>query len=61
MKTSQIRKLMQDYPTIQDLQKLSKKRLPNFAYSYLETGTGDEKGVSRNLERMADITLIPRL
>jgi L-lactate dehydrogenase (cytochrome) len=52
--------LEQRYPTVWDLQKKARKRLPHFSYAYLETGTGDEQGLIRNQERMASVTLIPR-
>jgi L-lactate dehydrogenase (cytochrome) len=60
MTSSQFIKLEQDYPTVRDLKKLAQKRLPRFSHAYLETGTGDEQVLSRNQERMANVTLIPR-
>jgi L-lactate dehydrogenase (cytochrome) len=51
--------LMQRYPAIEDLRQKALKRMPHIAREYLESGTGDEQGVSRNLERMAAITLVP--
>lgn len=53
-------KYMARYPSISDLQKRAKKRLPHVAWEYLDCGTGDEQAVSRNLEKMADVTLIPK-
>jgi len=53
--------LEQRYPTVWDLQKKARKRLPHFSCAYLETGTGDEQGLIRNRERMANVTLIPRV
>ncbi|MEM7539127.1 MAG: alpha-hydroxy acid oxidase [Chloroflexota bacterium] len=49
------------YPTVDDLQARAKKRLPHVSHAYLETGTGDERAVARNLERMAEVTLVPKL
>ena len=51
--------LEQRYPTIWDLRRKARKRLPHFSCAYLETGTGDEQGLIRNRERMV-VTLIPR-
>jgi L-lactate dehydrogenase (cytochrome) len=53
--------LEQRYPMVWDLQRKARKRLPHFSYAYLETGTGDEQGLIRNQERMANVTLIPRV
>ncbi|MBN1833226.1 MAG: alpha-hydroxy-acid oxidizing protein [Deltaproteobacteria bacterium] len=53
--------LEQRYPTVWDLQRKARKRLPHFSWAYLETGTGDEQGLIRNQERMANVTLIPRI
>lgn len=61
MQTSENPAVIQKYPAIADLKKLSEKRLPRFAYSYLETGTGDESALSRNIDQMKKITMIPRV
>ncbi len=60
MNPSLLKKLNQRYPTVGDMQKKAWKRLPSFSCAYLETGTGDEKCLVRNKERMANVTLIPR-
>ena len=52
---------MQHYPAISDLQKKALRRIPHIAREYLESGTGDERAVPRNLERKAAVTLVPRL
>jgi len=54
-------KRMQRFPSIIDLQKRAKKRIPHVAWEYLDCGTGDERAVSRNLEKMAEVTLVPKL
>ncbi|MBM3277515.1 MAG: alpha-hydroxy-acid oxidizing protein [Candidatus Handelsmanbacteria bacterium] len=51
---------MQHYPTVADLRRRAQGRIPHVAWEYLETGTGDERGVSRNLEKMSEVTLLPR-
>ncbi len=50
---------LQRYPAVSDLQRLTRKRLPLIAWEYLDCGTGDERAVARNLERMAEVTLAP--
>ena len=61
MREKRLAELMQRYPAISDLQQKALKRIPHLAREYLESGTGDEVAVARNLERMAAVTLIPRL
>jgi len=38
------------YPSVQDLKKKAKKRMPKFAFDYLEGGCNDELNVWRNEE-----------
>jgi len=49
------------YPAISDLRQRAKKRLPHVAWEYLEGGTGEDQALTRNLQRLADITLVPQL
>lgn len=51
---------MDAYPGINDLQAKARKRIPWVSWQYLETGTGLEQAVNRNLEAMQKITLTPR-
>ena len=53
--------LMDRYPAIGDLQQRALKRMPHVAREYLESGTTDERAVARNIERMAAVTLVPKL
>lgn len=52
---------MDRFPGIDDLQRRAKRRIPHFAWEYLDSGTGDERAVRNNLDRMADIELSPQL
>lgn len=52
--------LLQRYPSVSDLRKLARKRIPHIAWEYLDCGTGDEHGIDRNLQRMSEVTLVPR-
>jgi len=48
------------FPAISDLARHAKKRMPAFAWEYVDSGTGEEAAVSRNLKAMARYTLVPR-
>ena len=53
--------LMNSWPAISDLAKRAHKRIPSFAWDYLESGTGAEKALDRNLEALERITFRPQL
>ena len=59
MTEKRFKRRLQRYPAVSDLQRLTRKRLPHIAWEYLDCGTGDERAVARNLERMAEVTLAP--
>ena len=48
------------YPHIHDLRDLAKKRIPHFAWEYLDSGTGLEFALERNTAALQDIKLMPR-
>ena len=52
--------LLNKYPAISDLAAKAKSRMPNVSWAYLETGTGEEHQLRRNIEAFKDITLTPR-
>lgn len=52
--------LMNTYPGIWDLEKKAQKRIPFVAWEYLQSGTGYEKALERNRDRLNAITLLPR-
>ena len=52
--------LLQQYPSVSDLRELARKRLPHISWEYLDCGTGDEHGIDRNLQRLSEVTLVPR-
>ena len=60
MKEAHLARLMQLYPSTSDLRKRARRRIPHVAWEYLDSGTGDERAVRRNAERMAEVTLVPR-
>ena len=53
-------KWMNQYPTIDDLRHLAKKRIPEVAYAYLETGTSHERLLQRNIDDLQKIHITPR-
>lgn len=53
-------KLYPKYPSVNDLKVKAKKRIPNVAWEYLETGTGDELTIDKNRSALDKINLYPR-
>ena len=51
---------MDTYPAISDLQKKARKRIPNVAWQYLDTGTGKDQTMQRNREALDKMTFLPR-
>lgn len=56
-----INNYLDKYPAISDLAKRAKKRIPNVAWQYLETGTGDEYALQRNLNAFRDVIINPQM
>ena len=48
------------YPTIYDLRRGAKWRLPHFAYEYGDGGAGDDTGIRHNWSALDAIEMIPR-
>jgi len=48
------------YPGVIDLKHKAKKRIPNFAYDYVNGGIDEEVGKQRNRQAFHDIELTPR-
>jgi L-lactate dehydrogenase (cytochrome) len=54
-------KLKRRYPTIDDLRKRAKKRVPSFGFDYVEGGAGEnELNVARNRASLDAIQIVPR-
>ena len=51
--------MLEKYPAITDLEKKAKSRIPEVAWAYLSSGTGDELAVSRNREAFNQIQYNP--
>ena len=52
---------MMRYPRLLDLEPAARRRIPNFVFAYLESGTGRESACEHNRRRYEAITLTPRL
>lgn len=48
-----------NYPSISDLKKKAKKRMPRFAFDYLEGGCNEEVNLQRNKKDFHDVLLKP--
>jgi len=51
---------MHRYPMVTDLEIRARRRIPDFAWAYLASGTGDEGCVQRNLDDLQSVQLSPR-
>jgi len=50
----------EDYHTVESLRKICKRKIPNVAFSYLESGTDKEILLKKNTEQFDSISFIPR-
>ena len=48
------------YPSVSDLRKRSRSKIPKFAFEYLEGGCNDDVNLKKNTQRIRDIELKPR-
>lgn len=47
------------YPSVADLKKKAKKRMPRFAFEYLEGGCNEDVNLARNKSELQDVQLMP--
>ena len=47
------------YPSVEDLRKLAKKRIPKFAFEYLDGGCNEDVNIKKNTEGIRKIELKP--
>jgi L-lactate dehydrogenase (cytochrome) len=52
--------LMRRYPSVADLAQRAQRRIPHFAWEYLDSGTGADDCVRRNRAALAAVTLTPQ-
>ena len=48
------------YPSVEDLRAKAKKRIPGFAFEYLDGGCNEDVSIKRNTSEIRDIQLQPR-
>ncbi len=48
------------YPSVPDLKKKAKKRIPKFAFDYLEGGCNDDINLAKNKTDLQDVQLMPQ-
>lgn len=58
--TSAAARLKQRMPTLDYLEQAARRRIPRFAFDFLEGGTGADVGVKRNRAALDAVELIPR-
>jgi len=51
---------IEHYPAIEDLRQIAKRRMPHFAWEYLDSGTGLECAVNRNREELDRVIITPK-
>ena len=51
---------MNRYPSVADLERRARARIPHFAWEYLDSGTGNDDCVKRNREAFSAITMTPQ-
>ncbi|MBV2360453.1 alpha-hydroxy-acid oxidizing protein [Thalassococcus sp. CAU 1522] len=47
------------YPAVSDLRARARRRIPHFAFEYLDSGTGTELQVARNRQALDDVLFLP--
>ncbi len=52
--------LMRQFPTALDLRARARKRMPNFAFEYMDGGAGADGGIKRNWDALDAVELVPR-
>ena len=52
--------LMNRFPSIAYLRRCARRRIPHFAWEYIDSGTGADECVRRNREALSAVTLIPQ-
>ncbi|NQV55863.1 MAG: alpha-hydroxy-acid oxidizing protein [Rhodospirillales bacterium] len=52
--------LKRRFPTALDLRRRARRRLPNFAFEYIDGGAGADSGINRNWAALDAVEMIPR-
>ncbi len=48
------------YPSVDDLREKAKKRIPKFAFEYLDGGCNEDVNLHKNTKEIRDVELVPR-
>lgn len=52
--------LLRRFPTAFDLRERARKRMPRFAFEYMDGGAGEDTGIKRNWASLDAVELVPR-
>ncbi len=52
--------LRRAFPTVESLRQRAKRRVPNFAFDFVDGGCNDDECVRRNARAFADVEILPR-
>jgi len=53
-------RLRRRFPTVDDLRRRARRRVPRFAFDFVDGGANDETCVERNIKAFRDVELLPR-
>ena len=53
-------RLRRRFPTVDDLRRRARRRVPRFAFDFVDGGANDEVCVERNIKAFRDVELLPR-
>jgi L-lactate dehydrogenase (cytochrome) len=53
-------KLRRRFPTSADLRRHARRRIPHFAFEYMDGGAGEDTGIARNWDAFDAVELVPR-
>jgi len=59
MRKSYNKQLLERYPSIDDMVRLARQRIPFLSWEYLESGTGDEYALDRNRQGFRNVVITP--
>ncbi|MBL6706828.1 MAG: alpha-hydroxy-acid oxidizing protein, partial [Planctomycetaceae bacterium] len=48
------------YPSIEDLRRLARRRIPRFAFEYLDGGCNEDVNLQRNTNDLREVALTPQ-
>ncbi len=55
-----IKEFNSDYPSVDDLRSKAKRRIPRFAFEYLDGGCNEDVSIARNITEIREVQLRPR-